>query len=175
MLLYDRETQSLWSQIARKAVTGAMKSSELIAVPASHTSWADWRARHPSTLVLSTDTGHARNYGRDPYAGYDKQPDIYFPVKFRSQEFHPKERVLGVSLAGAHKAYPFVELDKRARAGAKTTIDDVLGGRKLRIEFDPGHRAAHAFDAQGKPIAATTLFWFAWYAFHPETEVFRAR
>lgn len=175
VLLYDRETQSLWSQIANKAITGALKASTLVPVPVSHTTWADWRARHPATLVLSTDTGHERNYGRDPYAGYDRQQDIYFPVKFRSEGFHPKERVLGVTVGNRHKAYPFVELAKSAGMRTSSAIEDTVGGTGVRVEYDTVHRSARAFDGTGKPIAATTLFWFAWYAFHPETEVFRAR
>lgn len=174
VLLYDRETQSLWSQIAHKAVTGPMKSSVLEAVPIAHTTWSDWRARHPATTVLSTDTGHARDYGRDPYAGYERQREIYFPVKFRSEGFHPKERVLGLTVAGAHKAYPFVELARRAGPRERASVEDRVGGRSVRVEYDAVHRSASAAYGDGTPLPATTLFWFAWYAFHPDTEVFRA-
>ncbi len=177
VLLYDRETQSLWSQIAAKAFTGSMKGTQLEAVPLAHTTWADWRARHPNSLVLSTETGYVRDYGRDPYAGYAESERTFFPVKMRGEGFHPKERVLGVTVGTVHKAYPFVELAKRAGTGKGATLnfDDVVGGRPLKIRYSPQHQSAEAFGADGKPIAATTLFWFAWYAFHPSTEVYRAR
>ena len=177
VLLYDRETESLWSQIAATAVTGSMKGARLEAVPVAHTTWADWRARHPDTQVLSTQTGHVRDYGRDPYAGYAESERTFFPVKMRGEGFHPKEWVLGVTLGGAHKAYPFVELSRRAGAGkaAPVSFDDTVGGRAVKIRFDPQHRNAEAFDADGKPLAATTMFWFAWYAFHPSTAVYRTR
>jgi hypothetical protein len=174
VLLYDRQTESLWSQIAAKAVTGKMKGNVLESVPVVHTSWSDWRRRHPRTLVLSLDTGHNRDYGRDPYAGYELSEQLIFPVQFRSEGFHPKERVLGVSLGGAAKAYPFVELGKRAgTADGATSFDDEVGGQRVRIGFDRSHQVAEAFDESGQPMAATTLFWFAWYAFNPTTQVYR--
>ncbi|MGQ9667050.1 MAG: DUF3179 domain-containing protein [Anaerolineae bacterium] len=169
LLLYDRDTQSLWSQILGKAITGPMKGTLLTAVPLDHTTWADWRERHPQTWVLSEDTGHRRDYARDPYAGYEKLPDIYFPVRFRAQGYHPKERVLGLVLDGQAKAWPFVEL---AKAGG--TITDTLAGQVLHIRHDARHGSARAYDANGRPLPGVTLYWFAWYAFHPETEVWRA-
>ena len=169
VLLYDRETQSLWSQIRAQAVTGPLKKQILTSVPIVHTTWANWRARHPDTLVLSQNTGYAREYERDPYEGYDKSAQLIFPVRFRAEGFHPKERVLGIVLNGKAKAYPFVELAKGA-----PEIRDTLGGHAIRIRYSREHQSAEAFGAQGQPLAATTLFWFAWAAFHPATAIYRA-
>lgn len=169
VLLYDRETQSLWSQIRAQAFTGPSKGAQLTAVPVMHTTWADWRARHPRTLVLSEDTGFRRDYARDPYSGYEKSSNIYFPVRFRAEGFHPKERVLGVLLGGKAKAYPFVELAK-----GPGELSDTLAGQALRVRYSHKHQSAEAFDAQNRHIAATTLFWFAWAAFNPDTEIYRA-
>ncbi len=175
VLLYDRQTNSLWSQIMATAVTGAMKGAKLTAVPVTHTTWADWRRRHRATLILSTDTGHVRDYGRDPYQGYDKSEQVMFPVRFRAEGFHPKERVLGLAIGGAAKAYPLVELGKLARGKAgPVVLEDEVGGHQIRIRFDPAHAVAEAYDHAGEPLAATTLFWFAWYAFHPATQVYRS-
>lgn len=169
VLLYDRETNSLWSQIRAQAVSGPLKKHVLSAVPTVHTTWADWRARHPDTLVLSRDTGHEREYGRDPYDGYEQSEQLLFPVRFRGEGFHPKERVLGVLLNGKAKAYPFVEL---AKGGGE--VKDTLGGQSIKILYSAAHRSARAVDARDRPIVATTLFWFAWAAFHPETQIHRA-
>jgi hypothetical protein len=73
MLLYDRQSESLWSQIDRRAISGPRRGERLQAIPLEHTTWGDWRRRHPDTLVLSRDTGHARDYDRDPYAGYEQE------------------------------------------------------------------------------------------------------
>jgi hypothetical protein len=169
VLLYDRETQSLWSQIRAQAVAGPLKGGRLAAVPVLHTTWADWRVRHPDSLVLSQKTGYSRDYNGDPYAGYEKSAELMFPVRFRAEGYHPKERVLGIVLDGKAKAYPFVELAKGAGE-----IADTVAGRAVRIRYSREHQSAEAFDAKGQPLVATTLFWFAWAAFHPETELYRA-
>lgn len=170
VLLYDRQTGSLWSQLLSSAVTGPLRGERLVAVPISHTTWSDWRERHPDTLVLSPDTGHARDYGRDPYAGYAQAEDLMFPVRFASRRFHPKELVIGVERDGRAKAYAFSELER-----TRTPLADRLGGEKLRIVFDSRHRTGRVLDGEGKEIASVIAFWFAWYAFHPDTEVFTAR
>ena len=171
VLVYDRQTQSLWSQILAQAVSGPLKGSKLMTVALTHTNWADWKRRHPNTQVLSTDTGFARDYTRDPYAGYTQDPTIMFPVTGRSLRYHPKELVIGIEAGGKFKAYPFVEL---AKINGDKMLD-TLGGKTLTVRFDPEHRTGSIFDAQGKEIPTVIAFWFAWYAFHHDTEVFQAK
>jgi hypothetical protein len=172
VLLYDRKTLSLWSQILQQAVSGPARGSKLVAVPLTHTSWADWRRRHPATQVLSTDTGFTRDYGRDPYAGYDRVQSLMFEVQHRDDRFALKEWVLGVELDGRTKAYPFSVLARRV--DAKGELVDNLGGKRLRVRYDAAHGTAEAFDAEGRPLPGLMAFWFAWVAFHPRTEVLRA-
>ena len=173
VLLYDRATDSLWSQILGQAVTGPLKGRRLMPLPMAHTSWADWRRRHPDTVVLSTDTGHARDYARDPYAGYEQVQRLMFDVQHRDERFGPKEWVLGVVIDGRAKAYPFSVLD--SAVGADGEMRDRVAGRSLRIRFDREHRSAMAFDADGTPLPSVMAYWFAWVAFHPRTEVLAAR
>jgi hypothetical protein len=171
VLLYDRAPESRGSQILQTAVAGPLKGARLKSVTLTHTSWADWRARHPGTEVLSTDTGFARDYQRDPYAGYDSVPRLMFNVQHRDDRVRLKEWVLGVEVAGVHKAYPFNAL--AGAVNAKGELTDEVGGRKLRIRYDAAHRTAEAFDDQGVPWPGTMAFWFAWVAFHPQTAVLR--
>src|SRR5215813_10129652 len=84
LLLYDRATQSLWSQIGAQAITGPLKGEKLTPVALIHTMWSDWKKRYPDMLVLSEDTGFHRDYSRDPYAGYGTSPRIMFPIASRS-------------------------------------------------------------------------------------------
>ncbi len=169
VLLYDRQTESLWSQIMTTAITGPMKGQRLTMTPVTHTSWADWRRRHPDTRVLSPETGHNRDYGRDPYAGYVQSEQVMFALRFKSQRFHPKESVIGVTLNGHAKAYPFSELERTA-----TPFTDTLGARPVRIEYDAEHRTGRVLDATGPEIPSVIGFWFAWYGFYPNTEVYTA-
>lgn len=169
MLLYDRQTESLWSQIKKQAIAGPLAGRELTALPLTHTTWSAWLREHPDTEVLSTDTGYRRNYARQPYGGYETERGLYFPVANKSRRYHPKERVLGVELAGEYKAYPFAELSKTSGE-----VQDRIAGQPVIIRFDRLNESARAFDAEGEQLPAMTGFWFAWYAFHPETEVFQA-
>ena len=68
------------------------------------------RRRHPNTLALSTDTGHRRDYGRDPRAGYRHDPAMWFRVSHRDDRYPPKKSVLGLELDAGFRAYPFSEL-----------------------------------------------------------------
>lgn len=171
VLLYDRQTESLWSQIMSRAVSGPMRGKALEFLPTAHTSWADWRRRHPHTQVLSPETGFGRNYGRDPYAEYRDSENLMFPVNTRDRRLHPKEQVIGVAIAGEYKAYPFSAL---ARAG-ETVIADRVGGAPITIVFDPRARTGRVLDDQGKEVPSLIAFWFAWLAFHPETGLFEGQ
>ncbi|MGH7253469.1 MAG: DUF3179 domain-containing protein, partial [Nitrospiraceae bacterium] len=78
LLMYDHQTESLWSQIAMEAVTGPLIGTKLTPLFLEHTAWGEWKAIHPTTLVLSTQTGYARNYDVDPYFGYTQRADLMF-------------------------------------------------------------------------------------------------
>jgi hypothetical protein len=169
VLLYDRQTESLWSQIRKQAIAGPLKGLHLQQIPMEHTSWSDWRARFPQTQVLSLDTGYRRDYSRSPYAGYADSEHLMFSVSHVDRRLHPKEQVIGVELNGAAKAYPFSELLQ-----APDQIMDQVGGQPVRIVFDAEHQTGRVY-AGDKLIPSTTGFWFAWYAFHPDTAVYQAR
>ncbi len=169
VLLYDRETESLWSQIMAEAVSGPMIGTRLEHLPASYTTWRDWLARHPNTLVLSTDTGYNRDYDRAPYAGYEDSEQVWFPVANRDARYHSKELVIGLELDGQVKAYPFAELSKH-----DTPFRDELAGHRLTVHFDADNRTGRVLDESGSEIPTVIAFWFAWVAFHPDTEVFEA-
>lgn len=171
VLLYDRQSESLWSQILSKAISGPMVGRHLKTLPVSHTSWESWREENPQTLVLSTETGFGRDYSRSPYAGYGKSEQIYFPVTKESRAYHPKERVLGVEIDGKYKAYPFEELAKLK----SNVLQDEFAGQKLTVSFDVENRDGRITDENGKIIHTVNGFWFAWYAFHEDTAVFKAK
>jgi hypothetical protein len=166
VLLYDRQSESLWSQLMSKAVSGPLKGTLLEKIPILHTSWEAWR-KGGDTLVLSLDTGYRRDYSRSPYGNYDEERKLYFPVNTRSTRYHPKERVIGLELEGKFKAYPFVEL-----ARVESPLQDSFGGQDLVVVFDVATRSGEIRDSSGKPLPSINSFWFAWYAFHPETDVY---
>ena len=171
VLLYDRQTHSLWSQILSKAISGKQKNTKLKIISSSHTSWEKWKKQYPNTLVLSTKTGYQRNYSRSPYGDYNQNEVTYFPVSAKSKRYHPKERVLGISINGIHKAYPFTELARNKTS----SITDQFAGRSLHISFDIANRDGKITDQQGNIIPSINSFWFAWYAFHSDTKVYKGK
>ncbi len=167
VLLYDHQTESLWSQLGMKAVTGPLMGEKLTPMPLEHITWGEWRAAHPGTLVLSTQTGSWRNYDRDPYEGYEDTREIFFDVSHYDARYHPKEWVIGVERNGIAKAYPFTELQK-----TESPLHDRIGTDAIIVRFDLQHRSASVTDAQGQPVPSVKTYWFAWHTFHPDSELF---
>lgn len=169
VLLYDRETESLWSQLLNRAVTGEYKGTALTMLPIQHTTWSDWKRFHPSTKVLSDKTGYWRNYQKNPYRTYEKSTHLYFPVYNKAPgRFHPKEKVLGIEINNAFKAYPFVELNKH---GAER-FNDRVGGEPVIIHWSRQGQSGIVTLEDGTLVPVVQSYWFAWYAFHPGTLVF---
>lgn len=169
VLLYDRQTESLWSQIMQKSVTGSMKGTALDAVVLSHTTWRDWRERHPQTRVLSNRTGYRRNYEVNPYPNYNRSSRLYFTVANEDRRYARKALVLGIEIDGAFKAYPFEELDKGPHQ-----FSDSFGARRFEVVYDKENDTARIIDDAGVEVPTLIAFWFAWYAFHPDTAVYEA-
>jgi len=165
LLLYDRESESLWSQIAASAVTGPAMGQRLRVLRSALMPWGAWKARHPNTSVLSLDTGHRRPYDEDPYAGYATNKQLMFPAPL-DPRYHPKMPTLGVRLAsGAARAYPAEEI---VRAGGR--VEDRFEGHSVTVSYEPD---IQVFDVEA-PMELEVIegYWFAWSAFHPKTSVF---
>lgn len=167
VLLYDHATESLWSQLMGKAISGEQSGKELEYLPTAYTTWAAWKSRYPKGLILTRNTGFNRNYDRKLYAGYEDREQLMFPVKHRSKKLPAKEKVIGIEIEGAFKAYPLSKLTT-----GLNPIEDLFNGKILKIHYDPQAKSARITDLQGQELPAITLYWFAWYAFHPETELY---
>ena len=167
VLLYDRETESLWSQIMGKAISGNSSDQELQLIPTENTSWEDWKSRHPETLVLTTETGFERDYETKAYGAYLVSDRLMFPVNNKDSRISNKEKIIGLEIDGKFKAYPFNKLKSE-----KFPITDVLNGQEILIYYDRKAKSARIEDAEGNVLPAITMFWFAWYAFHPDTSVY---
>lgn len=167
LLMFDRETGSLWSQISARAVTGPAEGRRLALLRAPMLRLADFRERHPEATVLSRETGYHRSYGRGPYAGYAVSEELYFPAP-RDERYHPKMPTLGVRLAGGiARAFPASEL---VRAGGR--VRERFVGRRIEVAYDP---EAQVFEVEAPDdVEVIEGYWFAWMAFHPESSVFVA-
>jgi len=127
LVMYDRLTDSYWSQALGKAITGELAGLDLKIIPFDVITWEDWKLVHPDTLVLTTDTGHIRSYGNDPYGDYYTNSSIYFPVENDDSRMHPKEIILGFNEGDSYKAY------KQQDVESFTVINDQIDNKPIML------------------------------------------
>jgi hypothetical protein len=149
------------------AVTGPLKGAKLVQIPAQYTTWESWSKEHPESLLLSSDTGHERDYGGGLYARYRSLPTVMYSTGHQDQRLAAKEWVVGIVVGGRSLAVPFTalyQLDGPLRIN--------LGGEAIEINWDREGSSARVFDSSGREIPATAGYWFAWVAFHPDTTLY---
>lgn len=127
LVMYDRSTESYWSQALGQAIVGERTGYLLERVPFDVAYWKDWKSINPHTKVLSQDTGFGRPYGADPYGDYYTSPSIYFPVTNHDDRLGPKEIVIGLQHDGIYRAYPLSEIEK------EHTVNDDLAGKPILL------------------------------------------
>ncbi len=198
-LMYDRQTNSLWSQLEGKPVIGKLvnRGSELRVLPLTITTWGEWRRKHPRTKVLSLETGHRRDYRPGAaYGQYFASPDTMFPVwKKAPPDLATKEWVLVVNVEGTRKLYPVDDLERvgvvHDRVGDReiVIVDERVyftEGRRFRLDGDAlvDVRTDERFSIDEEALVSTAgtrlarapahrAYWFGAYAFYPGTEVWR--
>jgi len=166
VLMYDRQTDSLWSQVRREAVAGPMTGTRLKVLSFALTTWDKWREKHPDTQVLSRDTGHSRDYSRDPYASYYQDQKGFFSFFRTGPGEEEKALVVGVTIGAATRAYPLDLLRK------KGPLTDALGERKLILAIDPATDQVTVRDDSGNEIPFVAVYWFVWKGMYPQTEMY---
>lgn len=166
LVMYDRKTDTWWTQIDGKAIVGEMTGRELTEISIDTVTWREWKKGHPDSEVLSRDTGFSRNYGRDPYGSYYEDSFLMFPVEHDDQRIHPKTVIFGIEAEGVYKAY------KEQDVIRKGTFEDSVAGVPVRISRDAAGIVTFTNLDSGQEIVKERDFWFAWYAFHPDTLVY---
>lgn len=138
LLMYDRQTDSRWPQILGQSILGSSRGTQLEVVPMTWTTWGRWKKLHPDTRVLSTETGHLRRYGQDPYGSYsplggyyEKGSGLYFPVMHQDRQFDRKEVVIGSKLGDARAA-----IRKEVLRDKKVAATE-MAGRPVAFLYDP--------------------------------------
>jgi hypothetical protein len=145
LIMYDRANEeSLWPQMVRGARCGVRSGTDLDMVPVIEMTWIGWRTLHPDTRVVSSETGHARDYRRYPYGDYDT-PDnrqVLFPLDVDTRR-PPKERVLGIpSDSDGGIAFPFGEMET---LGPLAAVHVDAAGKPVVVFWDGGRQTAMAY------------------------------
>lgn len=178
LLMYDRLTPStssgqapsLWNQAAGQAVVGPLTGEKLKAVRSDVVKFSTVSEQHSTARILSTDTVHRRDYSRDPYEGYERGSDTYFPVRKTDTRLHAKSIVYGIVVSETAKAYPLSVFQKSQK------FTDDIGGVRLEVSYDTKTQAVTFRNTvTGEEILSLYGFWFSWVAQHPETELYSGR
>lgn len=171
LVMYDRKTESLWSQILGEAIVGVETGTQLKVLPSDQIRYGDWKKLYPSGQVLSRDTGAVRFYGQDPYGDYYTTPGTVFPVGKRDDRLNEKDFILGIIVNGKAKAYfpPAIK--------AKGGIEDRFEGKVIVGKYEKDIDAVRLFEKKSNgalermnPFGA---FWFSWAASHPQTALYK--
>ena len=200
LIMYDRATENWWPQVLATSIPGPwntdLAGNSLREFRVVWTTWGRWKARHPETEVLSTDTGYARNYDSDPYGSYNPRGGYYessntiFPRLNENDRFQAKLVVMGVRTPDGAAAAPKQLLREQG------LIEGEIDGTPLLWAYDPDLDTAHAYwnpdgldfssrrgqvagpdgthDPDALPLERALTFdamWFAWSGFYPETGV----
>lgn len=126
LVMYDRETESDWSQLLGEAIAGPLTGTKLEWVPSTMTTWGAWRTQFPDAKAL-------RKPGPtfDPYLDYYRSSDAgILGEAVRDERLKAKEFVLGVRSGARAKAYPFRVLEKQP------VVNDTLGSEPIAVVFD---------------------------------------
>lgn len=155
LVMYDRQTQTWWQQATGEAIVGALTGAKLAFRAAQIVSLDAFAAAWPDGEVLSRDTGNPRQYGRNPYPGYDTPGER--PFLFEGSlngRVAPKERVVAVGEGEDAIAFPWPAL---AAVGIAT---EVVGGEPIVVFWEPGTVSAldEALIDESADVGATGVF-----------------
>jgi len=155
LVMWDRQTESWWQQLTGEAIIGTLAGKRLTMVPASIVSYAAFKQTFPDGVVLSKDTGFRRDYGHNPYRGYDDiDSSPFLSSGAPDPRLPPMERVVAVTLEGQDKAYPYRVL------AAQRVVYDTIGTQTIVVLYSPG--TASALDessiAASRDVGAAGVF-----------------
>lgn len=157
LVMYDRSTESLWTHFDGRAIAGVLTGHKLEPVSSPLLAWSEFKAVHPDGRVLSRDTGFSRQYGRNPYYGYD-DPDTppFFLRSDVDERATVKQRVVGVEIGGEAVAFP---LDEIRGGEARATVASV-GDTPIVIFWLAGQNSAleDADTSKGRDVGSVGVF-----------------
>ena len=191
LVMFDRDTESYFSQIAATGLTGDHSGATLDEVNLIWTTWGQWRAQHPDTRVLSDDTGHLRNYSNDPYGRYNPRGGYYdarnvlFPLMHESDAHHPKAMIVGARTEdeSAHFMLDSLKDERVLQTVSFTAVYDARFDTGVIYHSsdppqitptDDGRYAVNGdtYAPDALPLDALVsveAFFFAWNAFYPNS------
>jgi hypothetical protein len=157
LLMYDKTTESLWSQIIGEAVVGERTGAKLSLYPSQVISFKDMKSRYPDAQVLSVKTGYSRDYTFYPYGDYNENPDTIFPVSVSDNRFPAKEIMYIVNIGDASAAFKLKDL-------SETPATVAVGSEQVTAVKKNGE--VEAKDSRGNIVPGYYAMWFSWAVHH---------
>lgn len=179
LVMYDRQTESWWQQFTGTAIVGKYTGTELKVVPARLESFESFKSRHPGGTVLVPEKTDARDYGRNPYAGYDSAAAPFLYDGEMPKGVNPMARVVTFKADGKPHAVTLEVLREKSemtvgnirlnwRKGQNSALDtpDITKGRDVGNIVVQRKAANQTVD-----IAYDVTFAFVFHAFHPDRPI----
>ncbi|MGB4076786.1 MAG: DUF3179 domain-containing protein [Minisyncoccia bacterium] len=163
LVMYDRETESLWPQALGKAVVGTLLGTELSISSMNVISYRTVKEKYPDTKILSKNTGYERDYTLYPYGDYDSNNEIYFPVSVNDTRFPLKTRMYVIPFEGRSYAFSYETL---ARDEMRPVV---ASGTPLVLYQNDGEVRVTTQD--GRILPGYYEMWFSWAVHHQEDGV----
>ncbi|MFH0794334.1 MAG: DUF3179 domain-containing (seleno)protein [bacterium] len=161
----DTPTESLWSQVGMRAVSGPASGQELQTIPCVLSTWSVWLAENPQTVVLGEDPDRKQIFATNPYEEYEATPNPFTPVKF-DERFPAKTRVMCLEHKGEKIAW-VVDSFRDLKGLWKDNVGDIT----ITLRYDPDMKTLRLVAAEPDQPRQVYAFWFAWSALHPDTKV----
>ncbi len=161
LVMYDRQTGSLWQQITGKAFAGAARGSQLVSLPLAVVEWKSWRQSYPHAEVLTVVNISSEMYMKDAYVGYSESDRLYMPVSATDARLHPKRVIYALEIGEQALAIDGEWLAEKGQ------WSDSIGDQSLLVTYANDGEVSAMLD--GRPVTITRMYWFAWYTFHPQT------
>jgi len=139
LVMYDRTSDSLWSQGLAQGIVGKYAGVNLHRIPFDVANWKEWKELYPESKVLSRDTGSNRPYGVDPYGDYYTNSEVLFPISNQDDRLGLKEIVIGLENNGQYKAYKLQDVED------KKIINDEVKNKPIAL-FSSFPFMVRAFD-----------------------------
>ncbi|MBE9175195.1 DUF3179 domain-containing protein [Synechocystis salina LEGE 06155] len=174
LVMYDRQDGTLYAQPWGLGVVGEKVNQSLERVVTVKTTLGEWLKKHPDSQILSTNTGHTRDYFRYPYGSYTRNEELIFPVRHQDQlQLHPKAIVSYVweadnqtpanQFSGASQQFAHDELKQ-----AKEKVVP-FGDRQIRARWDQELNTVIVEELDGTTIPSSTAFAFVYPGFFGES------
>jgi hypothetical protein len=164
VVMYERSTMGLWSQVYMQAVTGPHAGRDLRHRPVRMMTFVEFRAKHPNGEVLTTETGHQREYERNPYARYFTSDRLFMEMEF-GDELPPKTLGLGVR---AEEFTAFVTAE--AAMDEPVRLETPLGEIVIKADADAGIY----IEETPNDARIVQTFYHSWSAFYPGSRIIAA-